>query len=122
MSKIDIMNSNSNNDYIADELFTELTPETAEVVGGGWLMRSYDGFSDNKGSQLAGANFYIKPKYGHRISSIYIRSGKWKITSRDGSAPSVTLYPGWNNFNYSSGGSEAMAMLNNNVGSIKKVG
>ena len=38
MSKIDTMNSKSNLSCIGDKLFTELTPETAEVVQGGAVV------------------------------------------------------------------------------------
>lgn len=42
MSKIDTINSRSNLNCIADELFTELTPEAAEVMdGGGNLSASF---------------------------------------------------------------------------------
>lgn len=39
MSNIDTMNSKSNLNCISDELFTELTPEAAEVIQGGEAIR-----------------------------------------------------------------------------------
>lgn len=58
-----------------EQLFTDLTPATAEVIQGGHAMHAYDGF-DKKGDRLAAANFALSSfKYNNRISSIEINEG-----------------------------------------------
>ena len=118
MTTLDTMNSKSNLDCIADELVTELTSKTAEVVQGGWNIHAYDGLNGT-GGQLHAANFaQPNPKNGWRIDSVTIHSGTWRFYSEPNYGGEVleTLTSG-RTYNFRG----RLAHLNNRVGSFRKV-
>ena len=118
MSKIDTMNSKSNFDCIADELFTELTSEASAVIEGGWNMHLYSEF--NGVNPIAGANERLPELvFDNQAKSITIESGEWTLyDGKNFTGERLTLGPGyWNLFD-----TEGNDFWVNRVSSIEKTG
>lgn len=131
MSKIDTINSKSNLTCIADELFTELTPEAAEVIQGGHEGDGYHftayGYDDNGNYKiLAQANEYIKyPVYDNKYTDIYITDDKWRVYDNEGfQGTYIELEKGYHNledYSWYDASESRVESLYKNVGSFKSV-
>ena len=109
-----------------ENLFTDLTPATAEMFRGGWALRAYNGFN-GKGKRLASANYALpKLKYNNRISSVYIRQGNWVLYDLPNYKGSYTVLKGGGVHNlqyyrWYNGRKLLKSSPNNDVSSIKRI-
>ena len=121
MATIDTINSKSNLSCLADELFTELTPEAAAVVEGGKRLTGYSE-ANKQGYVVANANnFLANMKYNNQMSSVVIKSGVWRFYDLPNYKGGFKdLRPGTYNLKglkFSNG-----QTLNDDVSSFKKIG
>ena len=84
MTTLDTMNSKSNLDCIADELFTDLAPEITEIIQGGkkYAIELYD-TRDYK-RRIGAANNHLSGPNMFRIDSFIVNSGIWVFKNKDG--------------------------------------